>query len=128
MQSAKMLNWVGFIWHMLLGALASLGGALIYMDPFAGLIAVTRLIAIIFAAHGVTLRCLNVESFDDWTRSIAYEPSPSLGLATIFFPMTRVERMFLDERVGEVESLRELFERRVGRSVEGYLHETGGDA
>lgn len=80
------------------------------------------------AAHGVTLRCLNVESFDDWTRSIAYETSPSLGLATIFFPMFRVERMFLDERVGEVESLRELFARRVGRTVEGYLHEPGGEA
>ncbi|HEX9732104.1 MAG TPA: hypothetical protein VGG06_08945 [Thermoanaerobaculia bacterium] len=77
------------------------------------------------AVHGVTLRCLNVESFDDWTRSIAYETSPSLGLATIFFPMGRVERMFLDERVGEVESLRDLFERRVGRSLERYL--TGGD-
>ena len=80
------------------------------------------------AVHGVTLRCLNVESFDDWTRAIAYESTPSLGLATIFFPMTRVERMFLDERVGEVESLGELFERRVGRSLEGYLHATGGDA
>lgn len=54
MQSAKMLKWVGFIWHMLLGALATIGGALIYMDPFAGLIAVTLLIAIIFAAHGAT--------------------------------------------------------------------------
>ena len=80
------------------------------------------------AVHGVTLRGLNVESFDDWTRSIAYETNPSLGLATIFFPMTRIERMFLDERVGEVESLRELFERRVGHSLEGYLHATGGDA
>jgi uncharacterized membrane protein HdeD (DUF308 family) len=53
-QSAKMLNWIGFIWHMLLGILAMVGGALIYMDPFAGVMAITLLIAIIFAVHGLT--------------------------------------------------------------------------
>ena len=39
---------------MLLGILAAIGGALIYLDPFAGVIAITILIAIIFAFHGVT--------------------------------------------------------------------------
>src|SRR5262249_4893230 len=43
-QSAKMLHWIGFIWHMLLGILATVGGALIYMDPFAGVVALTLLI------------------------------------------------------------------------------------
>ena len=77
------------------------------------------------AVYGLTLRCLNVESFDDWTRSVASEEAPSLGLATIFFPMSRVERMFLDERVGEVESMSDFFEQRVGRTVETYLEEIG---
>lgn len=77
------------------------------------------------AVYGVTLRCLNVESFDDWTRTLAYDEKPALGLATIFFPMSRVERMFLDERIGEVESMGELFERRMGRSVESHLREIG---
>jgi uncharacterized membrane protein HdeD (DUF308 family) len=54
MQSAKMLNWIGFIWHLLLGLLATIGGALIYMNPFAGVVAITLLIAIIFAVHGLT--------------------------------------------------------------------------
>jgi uncharacterized membrane protein HdeD (DUF308 family) len=54
MQAAKMLNWIGFIWHMLLGILATVGGALIYMDPFAGVLALTLLIAVIFAVHGLT--------------------------------------------------------------------------
>jgi uncharacterized membrane protein HdeD (DUF308 family) len=54
MQAAKMLHWIGFIWHMLLGILAAIGGALIYMDPFAGVVAIALLIAIIFAFHGVT--------------------------------------------------------------------------
>lgn len=54
MQSAKMLHQLGFVWHMLLGVLATVGGALIYMDPFAGVVALTLLIAIIFVLHGVT--------------------------------------------------------------------------
>ncbi|MBY0320538.1 MAG: HdeD family acid-resistance protein [Reyranella sp.] len=54
LQAAKMLNWIGFIWHMMLGILATIGGALIYMDPFAGVVAITLLIAIIFAVHGLT--------------------------------------------------------------------------
>jgi uncharacterized membrane protein HdeD (DUF308 family) len=54
MQSAKMLDWTGFIWHLLLGILAAVGGVLIYLNPFAGVIAITILIAIIFAVHGVT--------------------------------------------------------------------------
>ncbi|HEY2416456.1 MAG TPA: HdeD family acid-resistance protein [Steroidobacteraceae bacterium] len=53
-QSAKMLSSIGFIWHMLLGILATVGGALIYMDPFAGVVAITLLIAVIFAFHGLT--------------------------------------------------------------------------
>lgn len=54
MQSAKMLHWIGFIWHLLLGILAAIGGILIYLNPFAGAITITILIAIIFAVHGAT--------------------------------------------------------------------------
>jgi uncharacterized membrane protein HdeD (DUF308 family) len=54
MQAAKMLDWQGFIWHLLLGILAAVGGTLIYLNPFAGVIAITILIAIIFAFHGMT--------------------------------------------------------------------------
>jgi uncharacterized membrane protein HdeD (DUF308 family) len=53
-QSSKMLNWTGFVWHMLLGSLATVGGALIYIDPFAGVVALTVTIAVIFAVHGLT--------------------------------------------------------------------------
>jgi uncharacterized membrane protein HdeD (DUF308 family) len=53
-QSSKMLNWAGFFWHILLGSLATVGGALIYMDPFAGVVALTVTIAVIFAVHGLT--------------------------------------------------------------------------
>src|SRR5260370_31372114 len=54
MQAAKMLHWIGFIWHMLLGILASIGGWLVFIDPFAGGLSLPNLVAIIFAFHGVT--------------------------------------------------------------------------
>ncbi len=70
---------------------------------------------------GITVRAINLSSFDDWLGSIVSDPQPVLGLATIFFPMARVERLFLDEQVGEVESLSQGFERLVGKSVGEYL-------
>lgn len=47
-------NWLGFLWQTLLGVLATVGGILIYLNPFAGVLALTILIAIVFAIHGVT--------------------------------------------------------------------------
>ena len=52
-QASRIGNWRDFVWHMLLGVLAVVGGALIYMNPLAGVIALTLLIAIVFAFHGV---------------------------------------------------------------------------
>lgn len=72
-------------------------------------------------ASGVVLRGISLSSLDDWIRQVAGPASPSLGLAAVFFPMRRVDRIFLDEQVGEVESYRQQFQRRVGRSVESYL-------
>lgn len=53
-QSSKILNWLGFMWHLLLGIFAAIGGALIYIDSLYGVIAITILIAIIFAILGVS--------------------------------------------------------------------------
>jgi hypothetical protein len=39
----------------------------------------------------------------------------------MFVPLFRVERIFLDEPVGQVESYSQRFERRVGATVEEYL-------
>ena len=70
---------------------------------------------------GVVLRGINISSFDDWMLQARREGSPSLGLSTTFVPMFRVERIFLDEQVGEVESYRQRFARNVGLSVEEFL-------
>ncbi len=74
---------------------------------------------------GINVRGINLSSFDDWMNSILYEEEVALGLATIFFPLHRLERMFLDERIGQVESLAEIFERRVGRPVDELIAPAG---
>lgn len=70
---------------------------------------------------GVAMRGLNVDVFEDWIAQIGREEPQSLGLATMFVPLFRVERIFLDEQVGEVEGYSQRFERRVGMSIETYL-------
>lgn len=70
---------------------------------------------------GVVLRGINLSSFDDWMLQARRREKPSLGLSTTFMPMFRVERIFLDEQVGEVESYGQRFERSVGVTVEEFL-------
>ena len=70
---------------------------------------------------GVVLRGIGVETFDDWMAQAARGEERTLDLATMFLPLFRIERIFLDEQVGQVESYSARFERRVGRSVEEYL-------
>ncbi len=70
---------------------------------------------------GVTLRGLNLSSFDDWARQVVSGGEPTLGPATMFVPMRRIERIFVDERVGAVESYRDRLERRLGTPVEELL-------
>lgn len=77
---------------------------------------------------GVVLRGINVSTFDDWMAQAARGETQTLGLSTMFVPLFRVERIFLDEAVGEVESYRQRFQRRVGMPVERYLGlEEGGE-
>ena len=78
-------------------------------------------------ALGVVLRGINLNSFDDWVADIAASGSQALGLVTMFVPMARVERMFLDEEVGEVESYRQRFERRVGSELDRWLGPFGSE-
>jgi hypothetical protein len=72
------------------------------------------------AAEGITVRGINLSSFDDWARAVA-RGEPSLDLATMFVPLFRVERVFVDEQIGEVESYRQRFERMAGVAIESHL-------
>jgi hypothetical protein len=70
---------------------------------------------------GITLRGIDLNSFDHFIRQINQPDGERMGLPTIFFPMNRVERISLDEPSGSIPSMNELFARKVGRSLSDYL-------
>ena len=71
-------------------------------------------------AAGVFLRGIDLNAFDDWVRAVAHD-EPFMGLADLFFPMWRVERVSKDESAGGVPSLAEQFEQRTGRSLQDFF-------
>jgi hypothetical protein len=66
--------------------------------------------------YGITVRGIDINSFQDWSISIANQ-TESMGLSTMFFPMIRVEKVTLDESVGPFKSFSEQFYDRVGKQV-----------
>jgi hypothetical protein len=72
-------------------------------------------------AAGVTVRGIDLNSFDDFIRQVLDPDGERIGLSTLFFPMQRVERIALDEPHGSIPSMAERFEQKVGRSLGDYL-------
>ena len=70
---------------------------------------------------GVTMRGIDLASFDDFVSQVLHPEGDRMGLPTLFFPMLRIERIALDEARGSIPSLAEMFERKTGRSLEDYL-------
>jgi len=70
---------------------------------------------------GLTVRGIDVNSFDDFIQQVKRPEEAQVGLATIFYPMHRVERIALDEAKGSIPSLAQTFERQVGRKLNEYL-------
>ncbi len=68
---------------------------------------------------GVTLRGLELSAFDDWLNQVGSEES--VGLATTFYPLHRVERVSLDEPVGNIPSLADTFSTKTGLTLLEYL-------
>lgn len=73
------------------------------------------------SAAGVTMRAINLDSFDDWIRQITHEDEPDIDLFTMFVPLFRVERIFLDEPAGTIKSFSQRFEEVVGLKITDYL-------
>jgi len=70
-------------------------------------------------AAGVTVQGLDVNGFNDWMNQIGSEGQR--GLATLFYPLHRVERIALDEAVADVPSLATTFHRKAGMTLLEYL-------
>lgn len=73
------------------------------------------------SAAGVTVRAINLDSFEDWIRQIARGEGSEIEMITMFVPLFRVERIFLDEPAGAIASYAQRFEQVVGRPIEQYL-------
>jgi hypothetical protein len=80
---------------------------------------VGRLIEI--GAPGVTLRGLDLMSFEDWMNDISHEEESGVRATTIFFPLHRVDKIMLDENLGGIPSLANTFLTRTGISIDDYL-------
>lgn len=61
-------DWQGFLWNLALGIIQIVGGALIYMQPFAGAVAITMLVAVVLLVQGATQSALafRVRPHDGW--------------------------------------------------------------
>jgi hypothetical protein len=65
---------------------------------------------------GIAVRGIDLAAFDDFTRQEARGES-GLGFVTLFYPMSRVERMEQDATVGGIEGVADRFRRETGREV-----------
>jgi len=73
------------------------------------------------SAAGVTMRAVNLDSFEDWLRQIARGEEPDIEMITMFVPLFRVERIFLDEPAGALQSYGQRFESVTGKTVAEHL-------
>jgi hypothetical protein len=72
-------------------------------------------------AAGVTVRGMDIGSFDDFIRQILAQEEATVGMADVFYPMHRVERIARDESSGTIPSLADRFRQKVGISIQEYL-------
>lgn len=76
---------------------------------------------IVLDAAGVTVRGIELDSFDDFMRQIIEGEEATVGLTTFFYPMHRVERIAVDESSGTIPSLAERFRLKIGMTIQEYL-------
>ena len=70
---------------------------------------------------GVTLRGLDLGGFEDWMSDVARRERGGVCPSMIFFPLHRIEKILLNEDVGEVPSLSNTFLAKIGTSIDGFL-------
>lgn len=70
---------------------------------------------------GTTVRGMEINSFDDFLRQLLHHDEATVGMATVFYPMHRVERIAMDEASGSIPSLADQFCHKVGMTIQEYL-------
>ena len=70
---------------------------------------------------GITLRGVDLHSFDELLRQAAAGESGGGAISTAFYPMHRVERMTLDEDSPDIPSLAQRFQNRIGTAFQKFF-------
>lgn len=65
---------------------------------------------------GIAIRGIDLAAFEDFLRQ-EKRRDVGLGFVSLFYPMSRVERMERDETVGGIEGIADRFRRETGRSI-----------
>jgi hypothetical protein len=73
------------------------------------------------SSSGITVRGMDVNSFNDWMNQFALNDKIVITPTTMFFPMHRVVSCYLDENMGEVPSLSSQFAERTEKKIEDLL-------
>ena len=67
-QAFRTQNWSGFLWSLIVGVIAVIGGIVIYTNPLAGTFALTLVIAAVFIAQGISqlLLAFKIKPHSGW--------------------------------------------------------------
>jgi hypothetical protein len=76
---------------------------------------------LLLKSEGVTVRGIELDSFNDFIRQVIQQEETAVGLNTVFFPMHRLERIIVDEPSGSIPSLSQRFHTKVGITIQEYL-------
>ncbi len=72
-------------------------------------------------SSGLFMEGINVESFDEWIHEVSRNKSLKIGISKIFFPTARIEKILIDEPTGNLPSLSQRFEEKVGETVTDFF-------
>ena len=75
------------------------------------------------ATHGVTVRGIDLNAFEDWMDHITHHEESGVQPTTIFFPLHRIDKIILDEGIGAIPSFSDTFLTKVGSAVEDHLEQ-----
>ena len=68
---------------------------------------------------GITVCGIDLTAFEDWLSQMGTDEE--MGLSTVFYPLHRVERVAMDERMGKLPSLHDRFQQKTTKHLIDYL-------
>ena len=72
---------------------------------------------------GITVCGIDLSAFEDWLSQVGTDEE--MGLSTVFYPLQRVERVAMDERMGNLPSLHDRFQLKTTKQLVDYVEDFG---